>query len=92
MIDYQSYLSLREIDQVSRSPKGTAFRAFRDIETQLVRDVDFVLLHHADDAEAIAALRASGKIYPGSINVILLSPAVGQRLLGALSSVPKPRQ
>ncbi len=84
MNDYQNWLSLRDIDQASGTTKGAGFRAFREIETQLTQTVDFLLLHHREDAEAIAALRSNGKIYPGSINVILLSPAVGQRLIEML--------
>jgi hypothetical protein len=92
MIDYQDWLSLREIDQAGGTSKGAAFRAFRDIEAGLKCDLDFVLLHHVDDAEAIAALRASGRIYPGSINVVLLRRSVGHRMIEALRSAPSTQQ
>jgi len=92
MNDYRDWFSLREIDLRCGTSKGTAFRAFRALEAQLVHDVDFLLLRHDEDAEAIAALRQRGRIYPGSVNVVLLGASAAQRLIDTLQTPPAANQ
>ncbi|MGH8461420.1 MAG: hypothetical protein ACRESS_07420 [Stenotrophobium sp.] len=87
--------SLREIDLASSRPKGSAFRAFKRLRSDFAESRDYVVLHHQDDAQAIGALHAAGRIYRGSINVVLLAPAAAQRVLDALNgavAAPAPRR
>ena len=76
----QQWRSLRELDEQCGWSKGSAFRRFRAREAQALEDRDFVLLRHDRDAAAIAMLRASGRIYAGSVNVVLLSPQWAEAL------------
>ena len=65
--------TLREIDTRLGRPKGSAFRAFKRQREALRENVDFTVLPaHRAKAE-IERLRATGRIYRSSINVIILS-------------------
>jgi len=77
-----AWVSLRELDERLGQPKGTAFRAFR--RAGLVEGRDFRVLERARDGDEIAALRAAGRIYRSSVNVILLSSAAADRLARSL--------
>ena len=81
--DHQSF---REIDQRLGLPKGSAFRAFKSIEASLAEGSDYVLLLAGEDHAAIGALRAEGRVYATSRNVVLLAPAVGARVVTLLQN------
>ena len=68
------WLSLRELDEAARRPKGTAFRAFKALQGQLQEGRDFRLLEAAHDAQEIGRLRDAGRLYPSSRNVLLFPP------------------
>ncbi|MEQ1437742.1 hypothetical protein AAG565_00125 [Fontimonas sp. SYSU GA230001] len=78
------WLGLREIDAAAGTSKGAAFRAFKALQAQFTEGRDYVVLHAERDRATIEQLRASGRIYRGSINVILLSPAAARRIGCAL--------
>jgi hypothetical protein len=84
--NWANHLSFREIDQRLDLPKGSAFRAFKSIEAGLSEGSDYVLLLAGEDHAAIGALRAQGRVYASSRNVVLLAPAVGARLVTLLQS------
>ncbi len=69
----ESLTSFKELDRLWAVPKGAAFRAFKQALPVLVEQRDYIRLdarqHHAE----IDALRATGRIYAGSVNVVLLS-------------------
>jgi AcrR family transcriptional regulator len=88
MNDYPAWQTLREIDAAAGTAKGTAFRRFRDLERELQAGVDYRVLHHAEDRETIASLRNSGRIYAGSVNVVLIAEALAQRIGAALQTGP----
>ena len=73
--------TLREIDQDAARPKGAAFRAFRALESQLADGTDFRVLVAGAEYDA---LKKSGRAYASSVKVILLAPALAERLLQAL--------
>ncbi|MGH8504877.1 MAG: hypothetical protein ACRETM_02800 [Stenotrophobium sp.] len=81
MIDYQQWRSLLEIDREAGQIKGSAFHSFKQLGATLTETQDYIVLHHQQDAAAIANLRATGRIYRNSVNVILLSTGAAQRLL-----------
>lgn len=88
MTDYQQWRGLLEIDRDAGQAKGCAFRRFKRLSATLVEGRDYIVLHHQDDATAIARLRDAGRIYQNSVNVILLSPSTAKRLLDTLPVPP----
>lgn len=88
MNDHPFSITLRELDQQSSQPKGSAFRVFKALETQLAEGVDYLLLDHDLNRSAIAELKRNRKIYPTSINVLVFTDGAAQRLLAALATTP----
>lgn len=76
------WVTLRELDEAAGAPKGTAFRAFKRMESQLDGNLDFRLLDAQADAAEIAALRE--RIYRSSRNVLLFSPETASLLRGEM--------
>jgi hypothetical protein len=74
MSDYPGWRSLRELDAAQGLTKGSAFRAFKQMEPQLQERRDYLVLHYDDNRADIENLRQSGRIYDSSVNVVLLSP------------------
>ena len=76
--------TLREIDLRLGRSKGSAFRAFKRQRETLRENVDFTLLP-ADTARAeIERLRAAGRIYRSSINVVILTESGFERVRAGL--------
>ena len=72
--------TLREVDLRLGRPKGSAFRAFKRQRTMLRENIDFIVLSaHTDNAE-IERLRAQGRIYRSSVNVIVLAETGFERV------------
>ena len=80
MTDDLHWRSLREIDLECGQPNGSAFRAFKKLQENFTESYDYVVLHHQDDAKVIETLRAAGRIYRSSVNIILLAPTAAQRI------------
>lgn len=72
------WVTLRELDARLGLPKGSAFRAFK--RGAFAEGPDFRVLDATREAGNIDALRREGRIYRGSVNVVLLSPAAAARL------------
>lgn len=71
--------TFRELDERLGAVKGTAFRAFKRLLGEFQEGTDFVQLDAMADGKQIAELRRSGRIYPTSVNVVLLmGPACGR--------------
>lgn len=68
-------LSFKEIDQLYGSPKGTAFRAFKRLESRLSEGEHFHYLDARTRRDEIDALRRTGRIYPTTVNAVLLTEA-----------------
>ncbi len=84
MKPYPDWVSLREIDLLAGTGKGTAFRGFKALAPTLHEGVDYCVLQQ-HDREVIDALRDSGRIYATSVHVVMLAPGAAQRLLEALA-------
>jgi hypothetical protein len=69
------FTSLKELDNAWATPKGSAFRAFKRTLPQLHEPEDFIRLDATRDRDEIQRLRAAGRIYAGSVHVVLLSAA-----------------
>ena len=65
--------TLREIDVRLGRPKGSAFRAFKRRRHSLRENVDFTVLPARTAKIEIERLRAQGRIYRSSVNVIVLA-------------------
>jgi hypothetical protein len=72
--------SFRQLDSLWAAPKGTAFRAFKRALPCLTENRDFMRLDAVRDHAEIESLRAAGRIYSGSVHVVLLSSAGAGRL------------
>lgn len=72
--------TLKEIDQSRDEPKGTAFRAFKELKEGMDEGSDFFYLSATEDAAEIETLRAAGRIYQTTINALLFTEA-GMRML-----------
>lgn len=77
--------TFREIDAALGLPKGSAFRAFKRLRETLAEGRDFQVLYHDADAARIEALRTAGRIYPGTVNAVLLSSGAAARVRQALT-------
>ncbi|NJN48469.1 MAG: hypothetical protein HC808_20635 [Candidatus Competibacteraceae bacterium] len=73
-------LTFKEIDSLHHRPKGTAFRVFKRLAEQLREDEHYLYLPADSRRAEIEALRQLGRIYPSTINVVLLTE-VGYQLL-----------
>lgn len=77
-------VTLRELDQSLGLPKGSAFRAFKQL--QLMEMHDYWVLEATADATAIAELGATQRIYASSINVVVLSSRAAGQIRNLLRS------
>jgi len=77
-------ITLRELDQSLGLPKGSAFRAFKQL--QLMETHDYWVLEATADATTIAELRAARRIYANSINVVVLSSSGAGQIRNLLRS------
>ena len=84
MSDYPATTTLAELDRISGLPKGSAFHAFKRLEGKLLEGKDFALLNAANDAVSIKKLKAEGRVYASSVNVVLLGPDASQKILAAM--------
>lgn len=65
--------SFKEIDEQRGTVKGTAFRAFKQLEQGFDEGRDFFYLSNELDAAEIETLRMQGRIYEATINAVLLT-------------------
>ena len=67
--------TFKELDTLRRRPKGTAFRAFKRLQGCLQEGEHYHYLDAQSHGAEIAQLRQAGRIYPASVNVVLLTEA-----------------
>jgi hypothetical protein len=80
-----AWRTLKDLDREAGRPKGAAFRAFKRLEPGWREGEQFRVLRPDNDATAIAALRAAGRLYAASRVAILLAPAAAAAVRAALS-------
>ena len=73
-------LSLRQLDELNQVPKGTTFRRFKAVRGSLTENRDFFRLDAAEHAALLQRLRAQGRIYPGSVHLVLITESGYRRL------------
>lgn len=72
--------TLREIDERLGLRKGSAFRAFKRQRHSLRENVDFTVLPARTAKAEIERLRAEGRIYRSTINVVILAESGFERV------------
>lgn len=90
MPDSQSNWTLKEIDQSRGATKGTAFRAFKQLQHQLVEGRDFHYLNGADDPATLARLKQAGRLYDSSAHVLLFCASGQQAICHLLDAALSP--
>ena len=78
--------TLKEIDQSRDDPKGTAFRAFKQLKDSFTEGRDFFYLSASEDADNIEKLRSSGRIYASTIHGLLFPETSYQAILKHLDA------
>jgi hypothetical protein len=76
-----SFYTLKDIDTRWRTPKGTAFRAFKQLEPQLLEGRDYLLLKPDTHPEALATLRTQQRLYTTTLQALLIAPDIVPRLI-----------
>ena len=76
--------TLREIDERLGLGKGNAFRAFKRQRHLLRENVDFTVLPARTAKAEIERLRAEGRIYRSTINVVILAESGFERVRAEL--------
>lgn len=76
--------TLKEIDQSRDVPKGTTFRAFKQLLEGFDEGHDFYYLSASQDAEEIEALRLSGRVYQTTVNALLFTEPGHEALIDFL--------
>ncbi|GGI95621.1 hypothetical protein [Halopseudomonas pertucinogena] len=66
-------LSLRQLDELNGLPKGSSFRWFKACEAELEEGRDYHYLPADEHAALIDELRRSGRIYPATRHLVLLT-------------------
>lgn len=69
-----NYCTFKEIDQMLNAQKGTAFKAFKQLREALTEGVDYEYLALEKNAELIATLKATQRLYQSTVNAVLTSP------------------
>ncbi len=77
--------SFAELDRAAGLPKGAHFRAFKALGAALQEGVHFYCCDSREVPEIFARLLASGRLYPGTVNAVLLAPAGQSALREALA-------
>lgn len=73
-------LSLRQLDVLNGVEKGTSFRAFKACRDVLQEGVDYFYLSAQQHESFIDELKAAGRVYATTVNLLLLTQAGYQRI------------
>lgn len=87
-LDFSNFSSFQELDVQYGQTKGWAFKRFKQLESSLIEGEDFVCLRHQEQPEAINDLRASGRIYASTVNLVMLSPSGVAKFKHAVTDSP----
>ena len=73
-------LSLRQLDELNKQPKGSTFRWFKACGSELVEGRDYHYLAADEHAELIEQLKQAGQIYASTRHLVLLTRSGYQRM------------
>ena len=76
-IEYQGRrtLSFRQVDELNGLRKGSAFRLFKHFQVEMREGGDYFYLDADGNRSFIESLRRDGKVYPTTINLVLITEA-----------------
>ena len=80
-----SFMTFREVDARHGCSKGEAFRAFKALGARLIEGQDFHCCDRRVDGEAFDVLEASGRLYRGTVNGVLLAPSAQAEIAAHLA-------
>lgn len=75
-------LSFLQLDRLNGLPKGSAFRAFKAVRTELCEGRDYFYLDGGEHGAWIEQLREQGCVYAGSPNLVLITREGYARMRG----------
>ncbi|MGE0862121.1 MAG: hypothetical protein AB7I01_07785 [Gammaproteobacteria bacterium] len=81
-----AHASFRELDERLGRPKGSAFRAFKALGAALVEGRDFHCCDSRVDELLFQVLYDSGRLYPGTVNGVLLGADAQAAIAARLAS------
>jgi len=81
-------LTLRQIDRMNDTVKGTAFRVFKRVRDDLVEGQDYFVLDAHGDEPILAALHAGDAVYASSQVIVLLAQTAYARMQ-ATANLPR---
>ena len=79
------FVSFREIDESLGLAKGHAFRAFKQLVGAWTEGVEFVCCDQREHPAAHALLAQRGRLYPGTVNAVLLAPSARAAIIALLT-------
>jgi hypothetical protein len=80
VLTMQQSLTFKEIDTLHRCSKGTAFRAFKRLNEQLIEGEHYYYFNAQTQGAEIERLRREKRLYAATVNAVLLTRA-GYELL-----------
>ena len=86
--DRQSCATFKELDLHYGLTKGSSFRAFKRQLASWTEGVEFICCDARSDAAAFARLAEQGRLYPSTVNAVLITP-VGRSMLDAVLGAPR---
>ena len=89
LLGQSAWRTFLELDRARGLAKGAAFKAFKALGPRLVEGQHFYCCDARADAAALAIIRASGRVYPATINAVFLT-ACGQALVASLLDGSRP--
>jgi len=81
-------LTFRELDRRHGRAKGDAFRAFKALGPTLIEGRDFYCCDSRIDGEEFDLLEASKRLYPGTVNGVLLAPSAQAAIAARFDLAP----
>lgn len=65
--------TFKQLDELYCRPKGSAFRVFKRLEAQWLEGEHFYCIDSRNQPELFADLRRSGRLYPSTVNAVLIA-------------------
>lgn len=76
-------MTFKQLDRLNGVPKGTSFRAFKRVRSELREGVDYFHLTESNAPELVAQLREREQTYLGPPGVVLITEAGYRRMRSA---------
>ena len=84
LIHHPQLKTFKQLDELHQLPKGSAFRAFKQLRPQWVEGEHFYCVDSRHQPDVFAELQRSGRLYASTVNAVLISEAGGQCIAACL--------